>query len=130
VTSGPGGEGGRVWTLEEANAALERITEVVERARAAMAGARDRSADVAAMAKGNGHPPRLTTGALAEAITELAREGIVLRDAERGLIDFPARSASGRPYWLCWVVGEPEIAWWHWPEDGFAGRTPISQPPA
>jgi hypothetical protein len=66
---------------------------------------------------------------LAEAITELAREGIVLRDAEQGLIDFPARAPSGRVYWLCWIVGEPAVAWWHWPEDGFAGRTPITQPP-
>jgi hypothetical protein len=115
--------------LEEANAALERITEVVERARVAMASARDRAATVADRAKGNGHPPPSTTGALAEAITELAREGIVLRDAEQGLIDFPARAPSGRAYWLCWIVGEPAVAWWHWPEDGFAGRTPITQPP-
>jgi hypothetical protein len=129
VTQSPGGDDGRVWTLEEANAALERITEVVERARVAMASARDRAATVADRAKGNGHPPPSTTGALAEAITELAREGIVLRDAEQGLIDFPARAPSGRAYWLCWIVGEPAVAWWHWPEDGFAGRTPIAQPP-
>jgi hypothetical protein len=53
----------------------------------------------------------------------------VVRDLERGLVDFPARSPSGRDYWLCWVVGEPEVAWWHWPEAGFAGRTPLGDPP-
>jgi hypothetical protein len=55
---------------------------------------------------------------------------VVLRDPDRGLVDFPARSPSGRRYWLCWVVGEPAVTWWHWPEDGFAGRTPLSEPPA
>ena len=64
------------------------------------------------------------------AVAELEAEGIVLRDVRQGLVDFPARAASGRGYWLCWLVGEPEVAWWHWPEDGFAGRTPLSTPPA
>ena len=36
---------------------------------------------------------------------------------------------GGRWYWLCWLVGEEAVTWWHWPEDGFAGRTPIDQPP-
>ncbi len=63
-------------------------------------------------------------------MTELETEGIVLRDVLQGLVDFPARAANGRGYWLCWLVGEPEVAWWHWPEDGFAGRTPLSTPPA
>ena len=59
----------------------------------------------------------------------LAVDGVILRDLARGLIDFAAETAAGRPYWLCWVVGEPSVTWWHWPEDGFAGRTPISDPP-
>ena len=48
---------------------------------------------------------------------------------ERGLIDFPAQSPSGREYLLCWLAGEDAIEWWHWPDAGFAGRTPLSQPP-
>jgi hypothetical protein len=67
--------------------------------------------------------------AFAAAVEELAGEGIVLRDADRGLIDFPAIAPDGRRYWLCWVVGEPSVAWWHWPEDGFAGRQPLSDRP-
>jgi hypothetical protein len=27
------------------------------------------------------------------------------------------------------VLGEPEVAYWHWPESGFAGRRPLSDPP-
>ncbi len=64
-----------------------------------------------------------------QALDELAQDEIVLRDAETGLVDFPARSPSERPYWLCWLPDEPEVGWWHWPETGFAGRRPLSDPP-
>lgn len=37
---------------------------------------------------------------------------------------------DGRPYWLCWVPGEDEVAFWHWPEDGYAGRRPVGDAPA
>ena len=111
--------GDRVWTVDEANAALSRVAALVERA---------------TLARGNGHLTGDRGGhaetALREVLGELEEEGIVLRDVDQGLVDFPARSPSGRPYLLCWVVGEAEVGWWHWPEDGFAGRTPLSEPPA
>jgi hypothetical protein len=66
---------------------------------------------------------------LSDAVEELTGDGIVLRDLARGLIDFPALSPTGREYLLCWLDGEESITWWHWPETGFAGRTPIGQPP-
>jgi hypothetical protein len=28
------------------------------------------------------------------------------------------------------VLGEPAVEWWHWPDTGFAGRRPLSDPPA
>jgi hypothetical protein len=118
------------WTVEEADAALPRITAVVERVRAAAAGARDHARATGAAETGNGHSrARPQALAFAAAVEELAGEGIVLRDADRGLIDFPAVAPDGRRYWLCWVVGEPSVAWWHWPEDGFAGRQPLSDRP-
>jgi hypothetical protein len=80
--------------------------------------------------RGNGHRPSLEPSAeLQAAVDELTRDGILLRDVDNGLVDFPARSPSGRPYWLCWLVDEPEVAWWHWPETGFAGRRPLDDPP-
>lgn len=51
--------------------------------------------------------------------------GIVLRDIETGLIDFPAM-VSGRQVWLCWRLGEPEVGWWHELESGVAGRRRIA----
>lgn len=120
-----------LWTVREANAVLAHVTEVVLRARMAAQLLHDRAPATAARAKTNGHGAshREHTGALDAAIRELAIEGILLRDVERGLVDFPARAPSGRAYWLCWVVGEPSVAWWHWPETGFAGRTPVDEPP-
>jgi Uncharacterized conserved protein (DUF2203) len=43
---------------------------------------------------------------------------------DAGLVDFPARLAGGRQYLLCWVLSEPAVEWWHWPDAGFAGRRP------
>jgi hypothetical protein len=54
----------------------------------------------------------------------LDERGIVLRDIASGLLDFPALVA-GRPVWLCWRSGEPEVGWWHRQDEGFTGRRPI-----
>lgn len=115
----------RWWTVEEANQALPRVADAVARARASIT---DRADAVSTAAPGNGHP-KIEPFEFPDVIRELEADGIVLRDVRRGLVDFPARAADGRGYWLCWLAGEPDVSWWHWPEDGFAGRTPLSRPP-
>jgi len=52
--------------------------------------------------------------------------GITLREIETGLIDFPAL-ANGRPIWLCWRLGEGDVAWWHELNDGFGGRQQLTE---
>ncbi len=47
-----------------------------------------------------------------------------IKDLSRGLIDFPSRYL-GRKVLLCWKPGEQEFKFWHDPEAGFAGRSPI-----
>jgi hypothetical protein len=64
-----------------------------------------------------------------EALEELSDRGVVLRDLEKGLVDFPSRRPSGRVVLLCWYLGEDDLAWWHLPEDGFAGRRLLPVPP-
>jgi hypothetical protein len=122
----------RRWTLDEARAALPEVRPVVQRIRALVAAARARRARDSDTPSGNGQTPAAgeTDGELRAALAELTDQGIVVRDPARGLIDFPARSPTGREYLLCWVDGEDTIEWWHYPEDGFAGRTPLSDPPA
>jgi hypothetical protein len=123
----------RTWTVEEANKALPRVRELVEQIRAARATLRSGAGRQAPSSNGqsrsNGSSGAEAREPIRRALEELMNDGIVLRDPERGLIDFPALSPSGRRYWLCWVVGEPEVAWWHWEHAGFAGRQPLSTPP-
>ena len=38
--------------------------------------------------------------------------------------------AEWEDYRLCWLAGEDAVTWWHWPEDGFGGRTRLTDPPA
>ena len=96
------------WTVERANAALPRVGAALTRIRELVAEAR-----------------REREGAAGS----LTSEGNILRDLDAGLVDFPARLDDGREYLLCWVLGEPAVEWWHWPDTGFAGRRPLSDPP-
>jgi hypothetical protein len=52
---------------------------------------------------------------------ELQQLGVELKDYFTGLIDFPCWM-NGRPVYLCWRLGEPEVAHWHELDAGFAGR--------
>jgi hypothetical protein len=58
---------------------------------------------------------------LREYVQELAGLGVELKDPGIGLIDFPGR-IDGREVYLCWRYGEPEVAYWHELEAGYAGR--------
>jgi hypothetical protein len=125
-------EHARHYSLEEATALLPWVSEHLERMRAA----RDRLGDAEARAalsaagqgNGGGQPGKVVSEAfleLREAMLELQEREIVLRDLDRGLVDFPALRDDQEVY-LCWEEGEPEIAFWHDPGAGFAGRRPIA----
>jgi len=77
---------------------------------------------------GGAYPGRDVARSLVElsrAAGELEAVDIVLRDIDRGLIDFPA-IRDGQEVYLCWLVDDEEsIGFWHDPEAGFAGRRPL-----
>jgi len=50
--------------------------------------------------------------------------GAVVKDLQRGLIDFPHLS-EGKEIFLCWEMGEKEIKFWHDLESGYPGRQPL-----
>jgi hypothetical protein len=58
---------------------------------------------------------------LQEYVDELHRLGVLLKDPNTGLLDFPCWK-EGREVYLCWRLGEPEVAYWHEIDAGFAGR--------
>ncbi|MDA1190567.1 MAG: DUF2203 domain-containing protein [Candidatus Poribacteria bacterium] len=58
--------------------------------------------------------------------TRIEDEGILLRDVESGLADFPALR-SEREVYLCWTTGEPEVCHWHEVDAGFSGRKRLGE---
>jgi hypothetical protein len=64
---------------------------------------------------------------MAELEGELKDLGVELKDHFTGLIDFRARM-DGREVYLCWRLGEPEVAYWHELEAGVAGRQRLRAP--
>src|SRR5947199_127615 len=59
--------------------------------------------------------------AVAACVAQLEELGVLVKDLDRGLVDFPALR-DGEEVLLCWEVGEDEIAFWHGVDEGFAGR--------
>ncbi len=107
----------------------------VEEALAALREARDKLTDAeahevlgeAAPTNGGGEPAKTIGEGFLEVrqlLGGLQETGIVVRDVDRGLIDFPAMHA-GREVYLCWEVGEDAVDFWHDLEDGFGGRAPL-----
>ncbi len=52
--------------------------------------------------------------------------GCLVKDLEKGLVDFPTLF-RGEEVYLCWKLGEESIQFWHGTHEGFAGRKPIDQ---
>ncbi len=59
-----------------------------------------------------------------DCLRELDSIGCQCKDFRMGLVDFPAL-LDGRVVYLCWKLGEPEIAHWHEVDGGFGGRRPV-----
>lgn len=121
----------RHYTVDQANAALEWVAERLERLRAARVQLSDEEARTAlgeaAPSNGGGEPGRVVSEAFLElqrTLGELQAMEVVLRDLERGLVDFPALR-EGREVYLCWETGETEIEFWHDIDSGYGGRQPL-----
>ena len=118
----------RHYTPDEANALLAKLKPLLRELRAA----KDRLTDAeahsvladAAPANGGGGEGRQVGEAFLEVrgmLAELEALEIVVRDLDRGLVDFPA-IVEGREVYLCWELGEDEIGFWHDLEGGYGGR--------
>ena len=133
----------RFYTIDEANGALpevERILTALRGQREELIELRDR---VVAASPPDDETP--TTGVAEQirllrlgmqglidqmqaGVARLVELDITLRDISTGLIDFPAL-VSGRPIWLCWRLGEDDVAHWHPHDEGFDVRRPLSELP-
>jgi hypothetical protein len=61
---------------------------------------------------------------LRKEVESISNQGIILRDADSGLVDFPT-VREGKEVFLCWRLGEDRVGYWHGPETGFSGRRPL-----
>jgi hypothetical protein len=130
----------RVFTLDEAEEALVQVRPLAEgmvELRRELAGLEAERTRLLAPVAGNGGG--IDTEAAVElhsrideqsrrvaaCVAQIHRLGALVKDLDSGLVDFPARGPGGGDVLLCWKVGEPEIGFWHGPEDGFAGRRPL-----
>jgi len=63
---------------------------------------------------------------LKKALEEIEESGVVLKDLDIGLIDFPTL-LEGEEVYLCWKLGETGIGFWHHTTEGYAGRKQIDR---
>ena len=62
---------------------------------------------------------------LQDIVNMIVREGIIIRDIPRGLVDFPHLLNGRREVYLCWISGEERIEFWHETDRGFEHRQPL-----
>ena len=117
------------YTIDRANERLETLQPVLNQLRDQRAELRELKASFDATEPG---PERERLRLRMQGVVDQMQAGVVridgwrvtLRDIATGLVDFPAL-VSGRQIWLCWQLGESDVAWWHELEAGVAGRQPL-----
>jgi hypothetical protein len=127
------------FTPDEANSALSEVRPVAERLVAVRQRMRElerTQGELVTAIGGNGGGYAATdlnsaqteltglTDAAIACVERLEELGVVVKDVDIGLLDFPSER-EGSEVLLCWHVGEDAVEFWHGLEDGYAGRKPI-----
>ncbi len=144
VRSGPGDltAGRRFWTVEEANRRIASLGPLLLELRGWAIRLRSVQEEIHRLhefwgkeLEATDQPDRLVSDRLAaewrhltrrieEAVRALQREGIEIKDLDRGLVDFWSMQPDG-PVFLCWRRGEGEVGYFHGLREGYRGRRPI-----
>jgi hypothetical protein len=69
---------------------------------------------------------RQVGGEIAAGVEGIQAQGPVVKDLDRGTVDFYAVASGDRLIFLCWDLSENEVGHWHTLEGGFAGRHPLN----
>jgi hypothetical protein len=125
----------RTYTIDEANALMPEVRAVLLQMAVEQARLERTHQQMHQRLEGNGDPASHEAADQLEVqMTEIAEgiqtlqahvnaKGIVVRDLEMGLVDFPAER-EGRRVWLCWRLADPTVAFWHGTDEGYASRRP------
>ena len=132
--------GRRLFTVEEANAALPLVQAIVKDVVAVshdIVERRERLALIKSGRRGKSNDPyaqelqgaedelEKERGRLYEFAEELRELGVELKDGLIGLVDFPSMMED-RVVYLCWKLGEAEVLHWHELDSGFSGRRSLT----
>jgi hypothetical protein len=123
----------KYFTVEEANRLIPQMQVLIEQLRQGRRHLRRHQPTaeaVAQKASGNGGGSEAGTylsaysQTLGHGLAQLQALGVVLKDLDRGLVDFP-HWREGREVYLCWKYGEERIDYWHEIDAGYSGRQPL-----
>lgn len=122
----------KLFTVEEANALLPDLQEILRdifRHRDAL---REKAPNMepilgAAPTNGGGREGSeygVEAYQLYRSIDRIREMGVVLKDLDMGLLDFP-HERDGQVVFLCWHPPEERIEYWHELDTGYQGRQPL-----
>ena len=119
----------RLFTVEEANALLPRLREILADVALHRDALRERAPHMepilrASIGNGGGRAGSeygVEAYNLYLAIERIRALGVVLKDLDMGLLDFP-HEREGRVVFLCWHPPEESVEYWHDLDAGYAGR--------
>lgn len=122
----------RYFTVEEANEFLPTLETLLQRLKGLVARMNSEYSELEGLrevVRGNGGHQRgqqylSEVARFAGLIQEVNKNGCILKDIDKGLVDFPFMK-DGREVYLCWMLGEESIGWWHERDAGYPGRQPI-----
>ncbi|MFN3690233.1 MAG: DUF2203 domain-containing protein, partial [Fimbriimonadales bacterium] len=110
----------RYFTVSEANALLPalrvkllRLQAMLQRLREEY---REKEQELLMRERTNGKHPEWGESSIAreihKAVDELHQMGVLLRDIDQGIVDFP-HLRDGREVMLCWRLGEERVQYYH-----------------
>ena len=122
----------KLFTVEEANALLPKLRELLEDVAAHRDAVRQKAPHVEPILRASalngggrvGSEYGVETYKLYLAISRIRKLGVLLKDLDTGLLDFP-HERDGRVVFLCWRPPEEKVGYWHEVQAGFAGRRPL-----
>ncbi len=120
------------FTVEEANRLLPRLREIfkeIHQILGSMDLSRENLEQIQKAIWGNGGGEKIRgffdkSSQIYSLVSQIHKMGAFCKDLQRGLVDFPALY-KGREVFLCWELGEEQVAFWHDLQSGYAGRKPI-----
>ena len=126
----------KLFTVEEANALLPELEELLSNIFVHRDQMRQKAPHLepilkASVSNGGGRVGSeygVEAYSLYLAIERIRELGVLLKDLDMGLLDFP-HERDGRVVLLCWHQPEERVGYWHEIQEGYAGRQPLRETP-